>query len=50
MEAEFAEDEDAWISIALITGCINRDLEPTPEDYFLSDDPTGADLRQKLDH
>ena len=36
MEAEFAEDEDAWFSMSLITGCIDQDLEPIPDDVFLT--------------
>jgi phage FluMu gp28-like protein len=36
MLAEFAEDEDAWLNMTTITGCMDRDLEPIPEDYFLS--------------
>jgi hypothetical protein len=36
MLAEFAEDENAWLSMTTITGCIDRDLEPIPDDHFTS--------------
>ena len=53
MEAEFADDEDSWFSMALITKCVDQNLEyireapssPVPK-FFVA----GVDLGQKLDH
>lgn len=38
MEAEFAEDEDAWLSMSLIKGCIDQDIDGSliPEDVILT--------------
>ncbi len=43
MEAEFAEDEDAWLSMSLIKGCIDQNIDRSliPEEIIL----TGAVLR-----
>ncbi|HZY93817.1 MAG TPA: terminase family protein [Candidatus Bathyarchaeia archaeon] len=38
MEAEFAEDEDAWLPMSLITKSIRQDLEPIPDDFYTSSD------------
>ncbi|HZY94027.1 MAG TPA: terminase family protein [Candidatus Bathyarchaeia archaeon] len=32
MEAEFAEDEEAWLSMSLITSCVDPDLEYLSEE------------------
>jgi hypothetical protein len=40
MEAEFAEDEDSYLSMSTITGCVNPDLEPLDDDFFLYTNPT----------
>ncbi len=36
MEAEFAEDEDAWLSMALIAKCVDRDLDYIPDSAILT--------------
>lgn len=36
MMAEFAQDEDSWLNIALITKCVDPDLEYIPEDTILT--------------
>ncbi|HEY4823326.1 MAG TPA: terminase family protein, partial [Candidatus Bathyarchaeia archaeon] len=36
MMAEFAQDEDSWLSIALITKCVDQDLEYITEDTILT--------------
>lgn len=36
MMAEFAQDEDSWLSIALITKCVDPDFEYIPEDTILT--------------
>ncbi len=35
MEAEFAEDEDSYLSMSTITGCVDPNLEPITDDFFL---------------
>lgn len=35
MEAEFAEDEDAWIPMSLIKRCIDPNIELIPEETLL---------------
>ena len=35
IEAEFAEDEDAWFQMDLIKRCIDPDLELIPEELLL---------------
>jgi phage FluMu gp28-like protein len=57
MEAEFADDADAWLSMSLITRCVDPNLEYIPENAILND-PTsapkffvaGVDIGQKVDH
>lgn len=39
MLAEFAEDEDAFLPMSTITGCLDQDLEPLPADYFIGPTP-----------
>ncbi len=36
MMAEFAEDEDAWLSMILLSKCVDEDLEYIPEDSILT--------------
>lgn len=36
MEAEFAEDENAWLSMELITRCVDRNLEYIPDANILT--------------
>ncbi len=36
MEAEFADDADSWISMALITRCVDQNLEYIPEGTILT--------------
>ncbi len=36
MEAEFAEDEDSYLSMSTITGCIDQNLEPLSDQFFLA--------------
>ncbi len=36
MEAEFADDEDSWFSIALITRCVDQNLEYIREGTILT--------------
>lgn len=35
MEAEFAEDEDAWLPMSLTVKCVDQDLELIPEELLL---------------
>jgi hypothetical protein len=35
MLADFAEDEDAWLSMSTINGCLDQALEPIPTDFFV---------------
>jgi len=35
MEAEFAEDEDAWMPMSLIKRCIDQNIELIPAELFL---------------
>ncbi|TMI47277.1 hypothetical protein E6H22_06305 [Candidatus Bathyarchaeota archaeon] len=36
MEAEFADDADSWLSMALITRCVDQNLEYIPEGTILT--------------
>jgi phage FluMu gp28-like protein len=36
MEAEFADDADSWLSMALITRCVDQNLEYIPENTILT--------------
>jgi len=36
MEAEFADDEDSWFSMALITRCVDQNLEYIREGTILT--------------
>jgi len=36
MEAEFADDEDSWFSMALITRCVDQNLEYIREGTILA--------------
>ena len=36
MEAEFADNEDAWLSMALVTKCVDQNLEFIPETRILT--------------
>src|SRR5436309_15361284 len=53
MEAEFADDADSWLSMALITRCVDQNLEYIQKEpssqapkFFVA----GVDLGQKQDH
>lgn len=48
MEAEFAEDEDVWLPMSLLTTCIRPDLEPIPDDFYLEEN-SDADEDFELD-
>ncbi len=41
MEAEFAEDEDSFFSMSLITKCVDQYLEPIPDSAFFGPVATG---------
>jgi phage FluMu gp28-like protein len=56
MLAEFAEDDDCWLSLALITECVAQDLAPFKDELVLNgqlsmvgDFYIGCDLGQKRD-
>ncbi len=36
MEAEFADDEDAWLSMELIRKCVDENLDYIPESAILT--------------
>ena len=36
MEAEFADDEDSWFSMALITRCVDQNLDYIREGTILT--------------
>ncbi len=42
MEAEFAEDEDSYLSMSTITGCIDQNLEPLSDQFFLATSGTAG--------
>ncbi len=42
MEAEFAEDEDSYLSMSTITGCIDQNLEPLSDQFFLATSSTAG--------
>ncbi|MEM3668879.1 MAG: terminase family protein [Candidatus Bathyarchaeia archaeon] len=51
MEAEWAEDENTWLSQALITSCINHELEYYNfEEYAKGEFYAGLDLGKHRDH
>lgn len=46
MLAEFADDEDVWLSMELIMSCVDPGLEPLPTDFFERKDPPAAESLQ----